>query len=314
MCAREFSLLSLVVLLATGCDGTIFKAGAVDGPDHLGADPFNAGAADLPGDAGAAPDAGPAGVDGSDGGTDGGMALPPPTKFGGISISQGATPPTNYQCLSSLVGQFGATPANPSCTSSKVGSCFVSVCSGSSPPIDSESAGTISVAGTQPGLTLTYNGGGAPPTLGPYAWETVGAGACNQLWGGGGTLTMSSTGDTVPAFSGTLPAPGDLGVSASLTISRSSDYTFSWSSNSAATVDFESVNGSSFVDVNCEFATSPATVPAAALAALKTMGEGYSGMLFFYSVSATTVRVGDYAISLRASSLQNVGGNATISD
>lgn len=117
-------------------------------------------------------------------------------------------------------GRLFGTPATT------VGDCDVYL---AEPDEVSHSAGVISITGTTEPLTLTPDGSTPPVNYGamPDPLPT-------DLFATGATLTFSAAGGEVPAFSGTVTAPGPIaGAAFPATVSRSTASTVTWTAGTA---------------------------------------------------------------------------------
>lgn len=98
-------------------------------------------------------------------------------------------------------------------------------------PATSLAAGTITVTGTTIDVTLTQSDVGdpyLPPVVPP-----------NDLFAAGATLTVTATGDVVPAFTGDVVAPQPLeDVVFPASISRAAPATITWTAGSGDTMWF----------------------------------------------------------------------------
>jgi hypothetical protein len=134
------------------------------------------------------------------------------------------------------------TTSTASCTTTTVGDCEVTSCSGggtgTTPP--GAAAGTVTVSGGSKTVTLQTS------ALGPVSEST------NALyWNGGQLLSVSATGATVGAFNATLVVPQQIVVThpylpatGSVAISRTGGLTLDWSGGQAGQAVFVLAAGS----------------------------------------------------------------------
>jgi hypothetical protein len=193
---------------------------------------------------------------------------------------------------------------NP-CTQSMVGSCQVLDC-----PMDAgsfvltqtmHSAGPVSIGGTllDGGMTITPRDGGYSIAL-----------AFARAWNGGETLTVSAPGDEVPAFSGqTVTAPNDFTLTAPAcaaascgSASRSQPLTVSWTGGAATglSATLTTTGQGRYINATCPLGASPASIPAAVLAALPQSDAGYMTTLDVRASNQSTFAAGDYSVTFSA--------------
>jgi hypothetical protein len=192
-----------------------------------------------------------------------------------------------------------------------VGPCTVETLTAANlSPSVSEQAGTINISGGLAPVALQLNANRQ------YVWTANAA-----LWNGGETLTASSTGGVVPAFSQTVVAPGAVNVTSPAcdgsscgTIDCAQDLPVSWTGTSGLHLRFRSVSHSPSAEryVDCSFTSSPGVVPAAALGMVFRSNGLASPEVLIDSFNATTFSAGDYDITLRASARQPGGFFATV--
>lgn len=316
-----------LVIIAVGCASGSSGFGTDAGPG-VGGDASSSPDAALGTADGAPDDAANPNDSGGGGGGDTGIA-----DSGGDSGAQ-ATGKSGYVLLTqskaagaSIYSTYAAagfsdgtaTPVPSSCISSVMGICTVSECDLTAPPGPRGDAGTPSSAGIVSlvgamipvaGIVLTENGGRYTAKSGN-----------TQLFAGNNTLSVSAAGQFggVPAFTGTLAAPGDLVVTPPLSnttptlINRDVNFVLSWTGGAAGKVyaGLSTVEQSKkSVTVACEVAGSAGgvTVPAAALAKLQsTNGGSVSGTIYVSPYNTTTITAGTFVVRFSAFAT-NVGG------
>jgi hypothetical protein len=297
--------LGIAATALLGCNGIIGDARGPLDVDGTGVGIAVGNGADGGAGAGSSDDSdGGAARDGeADGGSDAGMdaGMPPPKKPGAISISQLLWNNGMTEVASGGVTAYFDVPPSPVCNSHMEGPCEVASCT-SSTTVTSDSAGTITISGESNGSIALAYGGSPGPAWGPYGWETPGTGL-PPLWNDGQPLTISTTGDQVPAFSVTIPAPGGANLMAPAcasnncgTIPMTQDLTVAWSGNPSVVVNLSSRIADASIAIVCVFTSSPGVVPASALRYLGATSLGYQNSLFFSSMSSTTLDVGEYGV------------------
>ena len=175
------------------------------------------------------------------------------------------------------------------CNATVMGDCAISDCSST----NWVSAGVVTVktsAGTwqlDPGTNNSY------PTQSAQV----------PLFTAGEMMMFSAPGAMVPAFSGTLIAPGKPTLTSpaagALTIDRSKDFSFAWSGGGGAEVWITmSATATPTKAISCHFAASAGhgVIPKAVLGALPA-GAGSFGLSGF---ATATKRAGDWDVSLMA--------------
>ncbi len=292
--------LIVVALVAAGCSPMTMGAdGGSTGGGLSGAGGGLSGAGGGSSSAGGSASAGgAAGGSASAGGSAGGSATAP-IRIGSVAISQSTLEVAGQSFRSGFVlANFFEIPSGfPDCTRSTIGSCTISNCAlaadaGMPPDGGRVGAGVVSLSGlADGGVTLM------PMELG-YQATISGA-----VFIPGGTIGVSTTGATVPAFTAQVTAPSGATLTAPVctqstcpAISKATGLTVTWSGG-AGTVAIEVLAGSE--QVNCEYpaAAGTATIPPAVLASLP------AGMasLFFNTVNATTVQAGQFPVKFTAS-------------
>lgn len=233
---------------------------------------------------------------------------PPPTKVGQIYVGETITIVGSQEYDSSYAtAMFYERPVgsgNTSCTTSAFGACTVYDCPLGGAVAD---AGALRYAGAG---TVRITGGFVDYTLatGPGAYVTQST--QSLLYDQGTVLSVSATGDEVPAFSNkTLTVPTTSftvtspNLSAPLAVSRSQNLALAWSGASGRDVQVsvstiqQNVRS---VSISCTFPGSAgsATVPAGAMAKLlKANGGSITGALSVSSPVQTTFTAGSWAIT-----------------
>jgi hypothetical protein len=148
------------------------------------------------------------------------------------------------------------------------------------------SAGTVTVSGGTPTMTMT------PGSNGTYSF----AQQTGEL-AGTGMLTLSATGGDVPAFTVSFPQITYASLTApsqSQTLPRSQDMTVTWTGGTAGTsVYFRLLNNQQEIQCVFDAAAGTATVPSAILQKMPSAEAGYTFTAFTQaSVTAGTVPVG----------------------
>ena len=176
------------------------------------------------------------------------------------------------------------------------GGCDVIECPGDPTIYGPHRAGTVTVTGAAVLISMT------PSTEGLYG----GFDASQEMFAGGTTLSVTATGDEVPAFTASLQAPGKAMITSparppndTLTIDRRSGLPVSWTGGSGAMGVTVVGDGDLSRSVLCSFDASAGngTVPAELLTMLPA-GQGSVG---FVTQSETRVSDGDWDISFRGS-------------
>jgi hypothetical protein len=234
----------------------------------------------------------------SGGGDDGGGSIDAPkaTHSGYVSIqSYDAmnTPNTPTRGGTASAGFFGS---GAFCTNlMTIGACDIATCV-STPPAG-VSAGTITISGAAQAVTMT------PTATATYNTFMT----ADPLFSGGEMITFTATGADVPAFMKSITAPTKATITAPakpsstspyLMISRSQDFSVSWTGGGSGLVQVALTSSQADQRVFCRFEASAGTgkVPSAALAALATGTGGFAMASIAHSVFET----GDYAIEASA--------------
>ena len=183
-----------------------------------------------------------------------------------------ATTPNGEHCsVSAQAYFFDPPPERIDCTRTTLSSCVVLECEHSGvalPEPVARNAGTVTIDGLLEGpLSVAFLDGGYPT-----AWRRT------RGWHGGETLTVSASGGDVPAFSDVrLNAPGDIELTAPPcraghcgAFSRAADLPIAWKApaGTGLHVTLSSTGVAGTVHITCDFATSPAVIPAAAMSRL----------------------------------------------
>jgi hypothetical protein len=212
-------------------------------------------------------------------------------------------------CSATASAAFGSQ----ACRTWDAGACTVTDCraaDGGSLALPEDSAGTVTIAGSLLGdVALLFD----------VSYPL--ASADGQAWNPGDMLTASATGGSVPAFSGeTVAAPADIAIEPPLCtsgqcghISRSADMSIAWTgpvANVSVSVNSTSTGFGGDVTLTCVFSSSPATVPAAALANLPADSDGFTSSLSVGATNSKTFAAGNYAVTF---SLSAIGSNGSSS-
>lgn len=248
-------------------------------------------------------------------GTGGGEASldhPKVTRQGLIAISQeaaaGGTSTTYAAYATARFYEFAGehAPIDPECHETQLGSCAVTDCA----------LGTSwTAAGTRPARagTLTIHGGllAEPLTLTPKSASYTVPVVSRRLFLPNDTLTVSGSGDEVPAFSGSVPAPDDLTlitpkaeVHEGTRIPRAGDLAVTWTGGGRGKVQVSlgswRDDGRS-VSVACVFPAESGRgeVPGAALARLDRPGKTTRGTLTAVPFDERTLASGGWDITFR---------------
>ncbi len=249
---------------------------------------------------------------GSAGGSGGGGADNP--NQGGISVEKTCADVMGTMACNFSSGTFfakGVAPPERSCVSSTSGSCNVLDClyadDGGAPPDSTQvSAGTISVAGTlvDGGVMMTFSADGG------YFDGYSAVFTSYSPWRGGETLTVSATGATVPAFTDkTVTAPADLIVTTPAcpqgdcgAIDGTAAFHLTWTGARAAHVSLISTDLAVFrsVFITCDFASSPASIPADVMTKVGKTADGYDNSLNVETLTTTGFNAGEYAVTFSA--------------
>ncbi len=268
---------------------------------------------------GAAPPAASA-PDGSSG-EDAAPSPPTPTGIGTlVFINSAGTYPAaigNLSTLSGFLGEFDLGMPAMGCPTQHAGACVYLTCAKDLPySTQSISAGTLTLGGGE------IDGGTALPGMGDvYAWGSYSNSPdLGGFFNPGDTLTLSGSGDVVPAFmappvqvpqSGTLvaPQPGSEGY---YPVPTSQDLAVQWSGGeSGAQFVLQGGNGglapTSFLCA-WDATLGQGVVPQSMLAPFKGEGIGINGELLWYQKRSATFRAGGFEV--QESVLQYESGGA----
>jgi hypothetical protein len=311
---RANDVLGVALLLTVGCGDTTAGLHSLDdnsgggrasgggGSGGYGGGPIDT-APELIFDAGSAGGSGGAGGGGvTDPGAPADAGNPgPATKQGVVTVWSTRT--SGGSAYGTANAWFGQGEDAVGCDAPvAIGPCIAHSCPLTAAEVDSDNAGTLTVTGTANEVTMGY----APGGVNQYFWEQTG-----QLFNGGETLTASSSGNTVPAFSGlmvtapaevSLPAPVCYGTCGTLDIST--DYSLTWTGGGSVWLRAQALHLTARKLLDCYLPSSPAVVPAQALTQL---GAGYGADLQIYSYASSSKVMGDYAITFRAANLITAG-------
>jgi hypothetical protein len=194
------------------------------------------------------------------------------------------------------------------CQTTTMGNCHVTECLTGDGGINTmnESAGDVTIAGTlvDGGVKLTYSGTSYAQL--PFT---------GRAWQGGETLTLSTTGGTVPAISGkTVTAPSDIKVTAPTcavancgSLSRTADLNVTWTGSGNVDVIINSAKASQSELIICSFSSSPGTVPASLMGKIIPSATGVTNSIAVSPESANTFNAGDYLVTFTAAGTGAVG-------
>jgi hypothetical protein len=209
---------------------------------------------------------------GSSGNPGGGPDAPPAAHSGGAGLAE--SHPTNPGATvnTSAFAAFDGGP-NECTTMDRMGPCYVQHCDRSMAMYVSAGAITISGGAGQP-ISLVPD---ASNRYSPFSMPA-------ELFPAGQTINLAASGATAPAYTASVTMPGQVTITSpakpagSLAVTRSQDFTITWSSQMT---DIVEVSASSNPDPNTELvcafpaAAGSGTVPAALLAMLPA---GMGGM------------------------------------
>ncbi|MGC4119033.1 MAG: hypothetical protein QM765_31595 [Myxococcales bacterium] len=226
---------------------------------------------------------------------------------GSIELAQACTRDDSCSYLMTASFMESAQWPLPGCESKAVAGCEVMDCAASAfdhlPP--SLSAGTLTVSGLIPGAI----------NLSPAADGYQESGVM-RVWEPGAVLSVSATGEVVPAFGGrTITAPADIVVTEPLwragsfgSISRSAPLTVAWAGQAPVGVSLTSMTSERILTLRCRLTESPGTVPAEALSNLWAPDAGGVNALSIRPRQVVQFTVQDWEIELSA--MGSGGGNA----
>jgi hypothetical protein len=276
-----------------------------------------------PSDAGESPDVSDAGA--AELGEASSGDLIPPSKSGYVGAGSYATDVVTVFTNSVSAGFFDG-PGNwfqKGCHREATGACWVMLCDyadggAETPPTGPiVSAGAITVGGTTPAFSLTYDTAtmkyGAVPAV-PTD---------KPILAGGATVTFAAAGGDVPAFSDSLVAPTPFAITSpslaggTLSIDASKDLVFTWSGASAGALSLNirttTTSGGaplavSFVSCQFKASAQTGTIPSAELKKLTRTGGSTTALIGTDLSNAKEIVAGGYMIHLA------VGGVASKAD
>jgi hypothetical protein len=199
---------------------------------------------------------------------------------------------------------FGASDG---CTTNSIGPCDLGSCGTATMY---PNAGTLTLTGGMQTVTLT------PGTDGSYS----DASGTTALWNGGETLTITASGGTVPAFSGSLRAPTPITVTglagaawptAMVNVARTTDLVVTWTPASG-TVLIGIGNQTSGMTCLFDASAGTGTIPSQALQMLAAgmaeldVSSGDQQMLMAGSIPV------NFSLSTGAVAAGNAGGYANL--
>jgi hypothetical protein len=232
------------------------------------------------------------------------------------------------------VFQSGVAPVPAGCSKGPFPShpqCLVQQCVGGPPtstPLPNLGGGVVTITGLAFSLDAGADSGITPQGIvmnrnssGTY----VGPGANYRVFNGGETITLSSTGDQVPAISGLslVAPPAQVHVTTWLrpdggtmpVISRASPLTIAWSNPGPGSVRISlssSEQGVRYVSMRCEYPLAPgsATIPTSILQLLAPPSDAGTSSRYMKveSLASASVDAGGYVTTLE------VRGNALFDD
>jgi len=239
---------------------------------------------------------------------------------GSIHVPQACGSSPCYYPLGTSLAFFEAAPSSlPSfCVRTTLGGCEVTECQvqGAPPsPVarESASAGVITISGQNAGTVEMEPKSGVylPGANFPRAWRP------------GDALSISASGEEVPAFAGTLVAPDELELRAPRSmpsttgigldfgvLSRSSDLPVEWTGGAWTEAELVLSHAAEkrSVVIRCELISSPTIVP---VAALSRLGAHTQTRLSFHPRTRTVVRAGAWDVTIAAHSNGTLGGFTT---
>ena len=184
-----------------------------------------------------------------------------------------------------------------SCTRMIQGTCSAVICPAAptaTTPANND-AGTIAITGGSPSRTVTLMTGAG------NAYSYNGDDGSEGQYPTGTVLTMTGTGATVPAFSGTIAMPSAPTITSpavSATVPRSADMTVAWTGDTAgATVAFE-LYQMPYSFVECAFLSGSSGAVPSSMMQLMAAGPA-TAIANVFAINTQTV--GDYTISYEAS-------------
>ncbi len=241
--------------------------------------------------------------------------LTPPAKSGFVGAGSYATDVVTVFANSVGAGFFDG-PGNwfqKGCQREVVGACWVMLCDytdggAEAPPTGAVvSAGAITVGGTTPTFSLTYD-------MGTMKYGAVPAVPTDKpLYAGGTTVTFAAAGGEVPAFSDSLVTPTPFAITSpslaggTLSIDASKDLVFSWSGAAAGilalnirttTTSAAAIVAVSFVSCQFKASAQTATIPTAQLQKLTKTGGTTTALIGTDLSSTKEIVAGGYMVHL----------------
>ncbi len=261
------------------------------------------------------------GVDGGvDGGIDAGEVVSG-RRTGAVQLSSSC----GQECSTRFNASFTVDPNDAGaapCVRSTIGRCSLLECPGADAgvtypvlvPTISASAGVVSIEGTQ-------FDGGVHLATGDGVDLFV---AAQRAWHGGETVSVSSSGGDVPAFSGTVVAPEAIEFTSPRcagpfggcgTLPRNTPLTITWTGGTTTSVRVSLLSVDpdaprARLSAVCTFDASPATVDLEVMQRLVPTSAGATNSLSLSARNARTVTAGEWTVELTAS---GVGSNGSFS-
>jgi hypothetical protein len=231
------------------------------------------------------------------GGDDGGGPdAPKATHSGYVSIQSYDAMNTPTMATRGGTSSAGFFASGAFCTNmQRVGPCDFALCVTTPPP--AVSAGEIMITGAAQAITMT-------PTA-EKTYNTFMTAA--PLFSGGENITFAAAGADVVAFTKSITAPSKATITAPakpsstspyLNISRSQDFTVSWTGGGTGLVQVALNSSQADQRLFCKFEASAGTgkVPSAALQLLATGTGGFA----MASIAQTVHEAGDWAVDVSA--------------
>ena len=239
---------------------------------------------------------------------------------GAVSIQN--TSAASYYASASFFD--GGSVATEGCTTKTVGACSVATCD-----FSNAGGGGAAGAGGAPAAKnagdITIKGGVEDVTLSPDASTGLYAaqiGNGKAYFKDGDTLSFSAVGAEIPAFSGTVDAPGAITLSAPMfpapgtmySLDTTADLDFTWTGGTGAKVlvNFTSASATKDVIISCTFDGASGTGKVPSSGGLDQLDKDATSISYSVSESAAvTVQAGDYSVALNAGAPVTTG-TATI--
>jgi hypothetical protein len=309
---------------AHGTGGTSASGGTAHGTGGTSAS-GGTGQSGVGGDAGVLD----GGNDASDAGDASATGIPAPARSGYIGVGTRSTDVAAVFSNSAGAG-FNDGPGNwfeNGCKRDVSGACTLVLCDLTNggnqrpPPGAVQSAGTLTIGGTTPAFSLTYDTVTAQYAVVPAVPSD------HLLFTGGETITFSAAGADVPAFTATLVAPAQLTITSpalpvgAFAIDTSKDLVFVWTGASVGKVTFNigTTTTSTATAVarsllSCRFDASAltGTIPIATLRKLPKTDAATTARLGTDHSNTTEILAGDYSIALAVGSAINGTDGKTI--